>query len=51
MVEVRSTIMPPCAIAMHRRNDWLCKVFGFERHAVYANPDGTIATRVDLAAA
>ena len=44
MVEVRSTIMPtmryrdaPAAI------DWLCKVFGFERHAVYANPDGTIA--------
>ncbi len=23
--------------------DWLCTVFGFERHAVYANPDGTIA--------
>ena len=44
MVEVRSTIMPtmryrdaPAAI------DWLCKVFGFERHAVYAKPDGTIA--------
>ena len=39
----RSTIMPtlryrnaPAAI------DWLCQVFGFERHAVYANPDGTI---------
>jgi len=23
--------------------DWLCKVFGFERQAVYDNPDGTIA--------
>jgi uncharacterized glyoxalase superfamily protein PhnB len=40
----RSTIMPslryrdaPAAI------DWLCKVLGFARHAVYANPDGTIA--------
>jgi uncharacterized glyoxalase superfamily protein PhnB len=40
----RSTIMPtaryrnaPAAI------DWLCQVFGFSRHAVYPNPDGTIA--------
>jgi uncharacterized glyoxalase superfamily protein PhnB len=38
-----STIMPtlrykdaPTAI------DWLCRVFGFARHAVYANPDGSI---------
>jgi uncharacterized glyoxalase superfamily protein PhnB len=38
-----STIMPtlryrnaPAAI------DWLCQVFGFARHAVYSNPDGTI---------
>lgn len=23
--------------------DWLCKAFGFEKHAVYANDDGTIA--------
>jgi uncharacterized glyoxalase superfamily protein PhnB len=22
--------------------EWLCKVFGFERHAVYEGPDGTI---------
>jgi uncharacterized glyoxalase superfamily protein PhnB len=43
-MSTKSTIMPalrykdaPAAI------DWLCKVFGFERHAVYANPDGTIA--------
>jgi uncharacterized glyoxalase superfamily protein PhnB len=42
-IETKSTIMPtlryrnaPAAI------DWLCSVFGFERHAVYANPDGTI---------
>ena len=40
---LRSTIMPalryrdaPAAI------DWLCRVLGFARHAVYANPDGTI---------
>jgi len=38
-----STIMPalrykdaPAAI------DWLCSVFGFARHAVYAQPDGSI---------
>ena len=23
--------------------DWLCKAFGFEKNAVYPNPDGTIA--------
>jgi uncharacterized glyoxalase superfamily protein PhnB len=23
--------------------EWLCHVFGFERHAVYAGPNGTIA--------
>jgi len=23
--------------------DWLCQVFGFERHAVHEGPDGTIA--------
>jgi uncharacterized glyoxalase superfamily protein PhnB len=22
--------------------DWLCQVLGFERHAVYSNPDGSI---------
>jgi len=44
MPEPRSTIMAtlryrdaPAAM------DWLCQVFGFERHAMYANPDGTIA--------
>ena len=38
-----STIMPalrykdaPAAI------EWLCKVFGFERHAVYPGPDNTV---------
>lgn len=43
MTESRSTIIPalryrdaPAAI------DWLCQVLGFERHTVYANPDGTI---------
>ncbi|MBV8551880.1 MAG: VOC family protein [Acidobacteriaceae bacterium] len=40
----KSTVIPgfryrnaPAAI------EWLCGVFGFEKHAVYANPDGTIA--------
>ncbi len=40
----KSTIMP----SMRYKNalaaiDWLCDVFGFARHAVYANPDGSIA--------
>ncbi|MGD0154906.1 MAG: VOC family protein [Terracidiphilus sp.] len=44
MPESRSTVMP----ALRYRNapaaiDWLCKVFGFERHAVHEGPDGTIA--------
>lgn len=39
----KSTIIP----ALRYRNapaaiDWLCRVFGFERHAVYEGPDGTI---------
>ena len=44
MPESRSTIMPAL-----RYNDaqaamnWLCQVFGLERHAVYQGPDGTIA--------
>jgi uncharacterized glyoxalase superfamily protein PhnB len=44
MSESRSTVIPghryhnaPAAI------EWLCKVFGFERHAVYEGPNGTIA--------
>ena len=44
MPESRSTVMP----ALRYRNapaaiDWLCKAFGFERHAVHEGPDGTIA--------
>jgi uncharacterized glyoxalase superfamily protein PhnB len=42
-VQTKSTIMPtlryrdaPAAI------DWFCKILGFERHAVYSNPDGSI---------
>lgn len=27
----------------HRAIDWLTRAFGFERHAVYEEPDGTIA--------
>lgn len=39
----KSTIMP----ALRYRDaktaiDWLCTVFGFERHAVYEGPDGSI---------
>jgi uncharacterized glyoxalase superfamily protein PhnB len=44
MSEFRTTVIPghryrnaPAAI------DWLCKVFGFERHAVYEGENGTIA--------
>lgn len=44
MTEFRSTVIPgyryrnaPAAI------DWLSKVFGFERHAVYEGENGTIA--------
>jgi len=38
-----STVMP----ALRYKNapaaiDWLCKVFGFEKHAVYPGPDNTI---------
>lgn len=44
MAESRSTIIP----ALRYRNapaaiEWLIKVLGFVRHAVYENPDGTIA--------
>lgn len=44
MTEFRSSVIP----ALRYRNapaaiDWLCRVFGFTRHAVYENPDGSIA--------
>src|SRR5258708_39247095 len=42
--QTKTTIIPglryrdaPAAI------EWLCRAFGFEKHAVYPNPDGTIA--------
>jgi uncharacterized glyoxalase superfamily protein PhnB len=42
--DTRTTVIPclryrnaPAAI------EWLCSSFGFEKHAVHANPDGTIA--------
>jgi len=42
--DCRSTVIPglryrdaPAAI------EWLCRAFGFEKQAVYPNPDGTIA--------
>jgi uncharacterized glyoxalase superfamily protein PhnB len=42
--ECRSTVIP----AMRYRDapgaiEWLCRAFGFEKHAVYPNADGTIA--------
>jgi uncharacterized glyoxalase superfamily protein PhnB len=44
MAETRSSVMP----ALRYRNapaaiDWLCKVFGFARHAVHTMPDGSVA--------
>lgn len=44
MPESHSTVIP----AVRYRNapaaiDWLCQVFGFERHAVYEGEPGTIA--------
>jgi len=43
MLTSPSTIMP----ALRYKNapaaiDWLCRVFGFEKHAVYPGPDNTI---------
>jgi len=43
MPDTRSAVIP----GMHYRNapaaiDWLCRVFGFERHAVYPGPGDTI---------
>jgi uncharacterized glyoxalase superfamily protein PhnB len=43
MAESHSTVIP----ALRYRNapaaiDWLCSVIGFERHAIYDGPDGTI---------
>lgn len=42
--ECRSTVIP----ALRYRDaqaaiEWLCKAFGFQKHAVYPGPDGTIA--------
>ncbi len=44
MAKSCSTVMP----TLRYRNaqaaiDWLCKVFGFARHAVHELPDGTVA--------
>src|ERR1700684_1751469 len=38
-----STIMPAMRYRdAHAAIDWLCTVFGFERHAVYPGPDNTV---------
>ncbi|MNJ88040.1 Glyoxalase-like domain protein [compost metagenome] len=43
-VATRSTVIP----CLRYRDalaaiDWLCEVFGFEKQAVYTNPDGSVA--------
>ncbi len=44
MPESRSTIIPGHRYRNARAAiDWLCQVFGFERHAVYEGENGTIA--------
>lgn len=41
---LQSTIMPALRYKdATRAIDWLCHVFGFEKHAVYAGPDNTIS--------
>ena len=52
MVESRSTVMP----ALRYRNapaavDWLCQVFGFERHACIKAPTEPLLTRSSSSAA
>ena len=43
MPNTKSTIMPALRYRdAHAAIEWLCKVFGFEKKAVYANPDGSI---------
>ncbi len=38
-----STIMPALRYRdAHAAIDWLCRVFGFEKHAVYPGPDNSI---------
>ncbi len=44
MPETSSTIIPALRYRDARAAiDWLCQAFGFERHAVYEGPNGTIA--------
>ena len=43
MPNTKSTIMPALRYRdAHAAIEWLCRVFGFEKKAVYANPDGSI---------
>lgn len=38
-----STIMPAMRYRdAHAAIEWLCKVFGFEKHALYPGPNGTV---------
>ena len=42
-IHSKSTIMPTLRYRdAHAAIDWLCQVFGFERHAVYEGAPGTI---------
>lgn len=44
LTQTKSTIMPALRYAdAPGAIEWLCTVLGFERHAVYPAPDGTIA--------
>ncbi len=41
--DCQSTVIPGmCYHDAHAMIDWLCRAFGFERHAVHDGPDGTV---------
>jgi uncharacterized glyoxalase superfamily protein PhnB len=39
----KATVIPCLRYRNAPAIEWLCSAFGFERQAVYPNPDGTIA--------
>jgi uncharacterized glyoxalase superfamily protein PhnB len=44
LTQTRSTVMPALRyVDAPAAMEWLCNVLGFERHAVYPGPNGTIA--------
>lgn len=43
-MNTRATLIPCLRYEdAHAAIDWLCRVFGFEKHAVYEGPDNTVA--------